>query len=242
MTKIAYASDLHLEFNPWTGELPEGTDIVILAGDTHTKANGIRWAMERFSIPVVYVLGNHEFYTGGDLHRLPQKLKNIAAGSNVHVLNNDVVNIDGVEIIGGTLWTDYKLTPNPLNETIASMRMNDFRFETGQKNIRVDYGKPVAPSDFVAEFNKTREFILENSTEDAIIVTHHAPSPASLKDPDDPIAPAYASNFPIDYAKGKYWIHGHTHHPADYDAAGIRVLSNPKGYTDEEFQFKVLEI
>ncbi|MBV8629118.1 MAG: metallophosphoesterase family protein, partial [Paraburkholderia sp.] len=64
--KIRVLSDLHLE-----SEEPEliphaGADLVVLAGDIHNHAAGLRWAAETFDdeVPVVYVPGNHEYYDG----------------------------------------------------------------------------------------------------------------------------------------------------------------------------------
>lgn len=59
--RICVLSDLHLEFEHFEpAELD--IDLVVLAGDIHTRERGIRWANEVFSTEVLYVLGNHEFY------------------------------------------------------------------------------------------------------------------------------------------------------------------------------------
>lgn len=41
-------------------------DVVILAGDIHSPAKrAVQWAVDRFrGKPVVYLLGNHEYYDG----------------------------------------------------------------------------------------------------------------------------------------------------------------------------------
>jgi hypothetical protein len=33
------------------------------------------------------------------------------------------------------------------------------------------------------------------------------------------------------------WIHGHTHYCVDYEVAGTRVVSNQRGYPDQETGF-----
>jgi hypothetical protein len=33
------------------------------------------------------------------------------------------------------------------------------------------------------------------------------------------------------------WIHGHSHHAVDYEIAGTRIVSNPKGYPGEDCGF-----
>lgn len=65
--RLLVLSDLHLEV--WRDHVPRidvsisRPDVVILAGDIHTKSRAPSWAAEIFSgLPVVYVAGNHEFY------------------------------------------------------------------------------------------------------------------------------------------------------------------------------------
>ncbi|HLP75721.1 MAG TPA: metallophosphoesterase [Candidatus Paceibacterota bacterium] len=83
-------SDLHLEFAPFQPNKVDA-DVVVLAGDVHTGTNGIKWILEAFrDKPVIYVLGNHEFY-GQKIQKLIASIKEIAQGTNVHVLDNDRV-------------------------------------------------------------------------------------------------------------------------------------------------------
>ncbi|MFI8743148.1 hypothetical protein ACQKD8_20175, partial [Pseudomonas sp. NPDC077405] len=50
---IHLLSDLHLEVSSY---VPAATDadVVVLAGDIHTKARGVRWALDSFSGTVLY--------------------------------------------------------------------------------------------------------------------------------------------------------------------------------------------
>jgi hypothetical protein len=56
-------------------------------------------------VPALYVAGNHEHYDEriGQLH---EKLKEAAAGSNVHILENETFEVDGQRFFGATIWTD----------------------------------------------------------------------------------------------------------------------------------------
>lgn len=103
--KLNILSDLHLS----QGELAlpgETADIVILAGDIARPERAIAWA-SRIARPVLYVPGNHEFY-GGTIEGTPAELKRLAAGTNVRVLDRDVVLIGDVRFLGATLWTDFR--------------------------------------------------------------------------------------------------------------------------------------
>lgn len=77
----------------------------MLAGDLIPRAErGVRWLLERVpDRPVIYVMGNHEGY-GCDLMRTLEKPQAAAAGTNVHVLENETVRIGEVTFAGATLW------------------------------------------------------------------------------------------------------------------------------------------
>lgn len=59
--RLHVLSDLHQEFAPYRSSA-DGADVIILAGDTHTGLNGIRWAQKEFDgRQVVYIAGNHKY-------------------------------------------------------------------------------------------------------------------------------------------------------------------------------------
>jgi hypothetical protein len=70
--------------------------VIVLAGDVHTGKNGIKWILETFPDRLaIYVLGNHEFY-GQKISKLIDEIKEVAQGTNVHVLENESVEIGNV--------------------------------------------------------------------------------------------------------------------------------------------------
>lgn len=110
--KIQLLRDLHIEFGSYRYPDVE-SDVVVLAGDIHTKTQGIQWALENITDkPVIYVLGNHEYY-GKTYPKLIDTAKELAKGSNVHVLENEVLTLGGVNFLGCTLWTDFELFGDP---------------------------------------------------------------------------------------------------------------------------------
>ena len=68
-------------------------DVTILAGDIDTEADGVAWAKATISWrPVLYVAGNHEFYSGSKaVQGITAKMKQLVAGSNVSVLFDEVL-------------------------------------------------------------------------------------------------------------------------------------------------------
>ena len=106
--KIRVLSDLHLEFHAWTPP-PADADVVVLAGDIHVGVGGIEWAREQFpTTPVIYVVGNHEFY-GGQLNEVLAALREAADRLGVYLLDSDELVLDGTRFLGATLWTDFAL-------------------------------------------------------------------------------------------------------------------------------------
>lgn len=234
--RVHILSDLHLEFAPFQPACADA-DVVVLAGDIHTGKNGIRWILTAFpKQPVIYVLGNHEFY-GQKIPSLVEQIKEIAQGTNVHVLENDELRIGHVKFLGATLWTDFRLNGDPiLAEVSAQTGMTDFR------RIRVTPSyRRFRPRDARQLHHQSSQWIQEHSStndgETLVVVTHHAPSPRAIppRFQDDPLNPAFASNLEslITKSQAALWIYGHIHNRADFRIGRTRVTANPRGYPTE---------
>jgi Icc-related predicted phosphoesterase len=112
--RLWIVSDLHLELTRgWdlpAGEARPDFDVLVVAGDLVPRMErGVRWLIERVpDKPCIYVPGNHEFY-GCDIDRTVEKARAAAAGTSIHVLQNDSICIGGIVFLGATLWTDFDL-------------------------------------------------------------------------------------------------------------------------------------
>ncbi|WP_179404045.1 metallophosphoesterase [Burkholderia guangdongensis] len=254
--KIRVLSDLHLE-----GNLPEAiahadADLVVLAGDIHNHAEGLRWAAETFDpdVPVVYVPGNHEYYDG-EFGALEAAMRDAASAlDNVHYLNNDVY-VDPAQrfrVLGTTLWTDFALfgaDDASIAHAIdaASRVMLDFRglIQVTWPHDAALHGishagaeRDFTPADSLALHRRSRAWLeAQLATPFAgktIVVTHHAPHRRSLavRYADDPVS----AGFVVDLAERvrapvALWVHGHTHTSFNYlTESGTRVVCNPRGY------------
>jgi predicted phosphodiesterase len=94
--RLNVLSDLHLSLGPLA--IPANdADAVVLAGDIARPKEAIAWA-SGFAKPVLYVPGNHEFY-GGSIAGTVAELKRLSAGSDIHVLDDDEVIIQGVRFL-----------------------------------------------------------------------------------------------------------------------------------------------
>lgn len=229
--KIYICSDLHCEFHADAGcglivdALP-AADVAVVAGDL-AVGEGVRAALELLSQKypqVVYVAGNHEYYNSS-LQAVEQTRRSLAL-QNVHWLENEVAEIDGVRFVGCTLWFGWHR--EEFEDRISDFRaIAELRKWVHSKNL------------------ESLKFLSTHATSDSIVVTHNAPSSRSLEPrrPDAPLNCFYvcaeAEEVLLKQAP-RLWIHGHTHRSCDYRLGKTRVISNPFGYSafDENPSFQ----
>ena len=140
--KIALASDIHLEFGPITLDNTEGANVLVLAGDicvakhfaeagpTYTKVLAKEYRVFfdhvcREFPEVVYIMGNHEHYSGDVAHSY-NILKYHLDYGNLHILEKETWQHQGHTFIGGTLWTNMN-GGDSLTLNYTQGAMNDFR-------------------------------------------------------------------------------------------------------------------
>lgn len=237
-------SDLHLNFSFWEASPPEA-DVAIVAGDVYEGAErSMRWlGREIFPhMPVVYVLGNHEFYNS-NIQREIDIASRAARENGIIWLNDDVYELHGVRLIGGTLWTDYCLYGSDTAEMsmrVADRGLNDHRLVTWGPE-----GRRFAPAKATHLHQRTRQFLADRLAEPfdgkTVIVTHHVPHRGSI-DPKylgSPLNPAFASDLSdlIEHGQPDLWVHGHTHSFFDYHVGKTRIVCNPRGYPGERPDF-----
>lgn len=254
--KIRVLSDLHLECDEPEAIPHAKADLVVLAGDIHNHAEGIRWAAETFDadVPVVYVPGNHEYYDG-EFGALEVAMRDAAASvENVHYLNNDaLIDPDGRwRVLGTTLWTDFELFGTDEATVAAAIAaaekvMLDFRgpiqvtWPSGGAEPAGAHDNPrlFTVADAIALHRLSRAWLARELAKPfagkTIVVTHHAPHRASLADrfANDLASAGFISHLTaLIGPPAALWIHGHTHTPFDYEAHGTRIVCNPRGYVD----------
>jgi predicted phosphodiesterase len=235
--RIQPLADLHVEMSPC--DIPVLGDVIVLAGDTHVGVESVRWAKGRFDgKPTIMVAGNHEFY-GQTFPETIAELRAEAAGSSIHVLENDEVVLDGVRFLGATLWTDFCLQGFARQEIAmagAKHGLNDFR------RIYKASGDLLRPQDVASVHAETvawlRRKLAEPFTGKTVVVTHHAACVMSVHPQMrfDGLTAAFASNLEnliLDH-EPDLWISGHTHYCCDYHIGKTRMVSNQRGYSDLE--------
>lgn len=241
--RVHVLSDLHLEFEEFEPVVRDA-DLVILAGDIHTRDRGVRWANQAFKCEVLYVMGNHEFYSG-HFDRTLEKARQ-AAAQHVHVLEQDVFIKDGVRFLGCTGWTDFSATGDVTAASAAARgAMNDFRA------IRADTNFRRLRTDDVAVRNRQAKAWLARELEQpfagrTVVVTHHAPLlEVGGHEHEGHLTASYCNSWHMLVMQANFWVFGHTHSATDVTLGGCRLISNPCGYPGEQAGFdahKILEI
>lgn len=238
--RIAYSSDLHLEFSlDFKLKNTNKADVLILAGDTLPVIRESNWKLflndlvDEFA-SIILVLGNHEYYHTSIDTGLSELLEITSNYSQVTVLNNSSLKIDDITFCGATLWTNL----NPIDAISIRLGMMDFKV--------ID--------DFTTdEWNKQHQRTLDwinsltfESTEKRIMITHHIPHSDCI-DPYfkySPINPGFCAYLPeLIINKFDIWFSGHTHHEYDFFVNNTRLICNPRGYPSEKnpFELKYIE-
>ena len=269
--KVAVCSDLHLEFAPISLENKDNADVLILSGDIcvvkdlreKDDAEFDRFdrnkelhqffqeCCERFP-NVIYIMGNHEHYHGDFAKSYDTLRSRLGYLHNLHILEKEFVEINGVCFAAGTLWTDMN-KEDPITLNHIKGYMNDYRiiqdssewvsFRDADGNFHTRNAK-FSPEKSVVEHKAMMQFIKDSieSRPDMpwVVVGHHAPSRLSTKpryQKDVIVNGAYSSDlseFILDHPQIKLWTHGHTHDTFDYMIGSTRILCNPRGYDGYE--------
>jgi len=236
--KIRILSDLHNEFSVFEPTQIKA-DMVVMTGDIDLDSKGAYWALEKFkNIPIIYIAGNHEYY-GKRLPEVNNELLEISrTNSNFFFLENKTIILDGIKLLGCTLWSDFMLFGQEnfyLSCESAEQSISDFfRIQLGAPH----YYRKLRATD-VIRMHKQSVLFLENELSKnhngkTVVLTHHAPLRNSIPDQykSDLLSGAFASNLAplIIKFKPDFWIHGHTHFNMDYIFDKTRIISNQRGY------------
>ena len=242
--KLQYVSDLHVEFldkkdtkklaTSIMNAVPDAS-VLVLAGDignfSSDSLSTFLDTIEPRYDKILYVFGNHEYYARS--HSTTSTKEDLLAFcetySNLEVLDNRYIELNGKLIGGTTLWFD---TCHP--DALLNMRkLNDFQ------RIAGGWG-------YIREQELAAELFIKNLLLDRVdldlLITHHGVTPKVhskwegskvniffYKDIQDSLR----------YLNIPYVIHGHQHTNHDYAIRCERyeltqVLMNAKGYPHEQ--------
>lgn len=233
--KLHILSDLHLGQAGFDCPAVEA-DAIVLAGDVARPAEAVAWARS-LGKPVLYVPGNHEYY-GGSLAGTQARLQELCEGTDVHLLQQRELVLQGVRFLGTTLWTDFLLFGEHEGRDTAAEAACRYMRDFQRIRLREDDAALFTPLD-CAELFRHHAGWLQRKLEEphagpTVVITHHSPSPRSIhpRFEGSPINACFVSQAEhlLGGGRSRLWIHGHTHDSFDYEVDGTRVLCNPRGY------------
>lgn len=189
-------------------------DLIAYVGDLMAPGlealRRLRQLYPDMSIPLIYVPGNHDYYSDGNpknphlkttIEKQLQDMPELAAELGIILLQDSVNEFYAggylVRALGGTLWSDMQARSGyvSMNDAMrdAAKQMNDYRFiKTGEGRSK----DMLTPRETLTMHRETVRFIEQvlSTPTDAdftLLCTHHAPSYRSLRNWD----PAFPERF-----------------------------------------------
>ena len=237
MRIISY-SDLHLEFGTdFKPPLDDAADVMILAGDiiTFKDFEPLGRFLKNWEKPVLYVAGNHEYYTRHPMDDGDAEMKEWLAATlpNVKLMQDEAVTIDGVNFFGGTMWTNFNDADSDAMRA-AWRGMSDYRLIYSPQRVPLE---PVDTIKFHEQFvQKLIKWFEADLSGKRVVISHHAPvSNPKTQYGNSPITPAFNSldmEGIIKQYQPILWVYGHTHECDDQTVGKTRIISNQLGYPD----------
>lgn len=234
--KLACFSDLHLELGHENiFSLNADADLLLLAGDiiTFTDYSPLLSFLDKWQKPILYVAGNHEYYTKTPIEVENQNFRRWASKALPHLifLSNEATTFQGVNFFGGTMWTDFG-NSNKHFMSSAQALMNDFR-----GSIVTDNGflTPVETVAFHDSFKqRLTEWFETPFSGPRVVITHHCPIPTLATNyKNNRLVSAYGASDTLEIIE-KYqpalWLYGHTHECDERIIGKTKIISNQLGY------------
>jgi len=201
----------------WLNKM-EDIDVLVLPGDLYyirdkVTFNALLSEALDFAREVIFVPGNHDFW-GSTIDGGIKALKEAFAGTRIHILYNDEIELGGELFFGGTGWSRIRASKYRRFMNFPDFaRIQDWDIDKFNQEH----------SDFVGAVR---------GSEAELIVSHFLPSTRSNhpRFNGSPFNEYFAADLDDLMRDKKLWIHGHTHDRFDYVNFGCRVVANPFGY------------
>jgi predicted phosphodiesterase len=240
---IQIMSDLHTGYPGARGfpTLAPGVDLVLVGGDTCEGLARAILEMRRAypATEIVTIAGNHEFY-GSTYSQQLHDGRECARELGLHLLENETVTFGQLRVIGATLWTSYDLFGESLRQPAMRTAYDTMRDHKRIKWRKMPFERFRPHEARLLHLASCRYINAELGMRHdgpTIVLTHHAALPDAIQPGlrHHLIAAAYASDLRpiIDRRQPDFWISGHTHFPMDERRGHTRIISNPRGYGDE---------
>ncbi len=246
-------SDLHLETWPgefdWTGQ--PTSPVCVVAGDISSDPRIVRNCLKHLAncyAAVFYIDGNDEHTY--NYHRIGESYQELARSINrlnrVTYLQDNVVVIDGVAILGTNGWWGYDLDEN-INRDDCKQYMTDwYAKKMPGLDINPEEISDMSRRDVAYLVNSIQRLQTHNDVKKIVVVTHTVPG-AHLIRHDIELANTLQFNHMGNRLmhlvhtndterKIHTWCFGHYHGQVDKTVNGIRFVNNCRGRGDTQYR------
>ena len=240
--RIQIASDLHLESYPI--HLPPQSafrpvpdrDVLVLAGDIGRGLQAREFVLRELArSPVIYVPGNHEYYSMQNRETVDADWRQLAdQHAGLHYLVAEGVEIDGVRFWGAPWYTDlWGAYEREAVWEVEKVRqsVNDFQFpydSCGAWNVRAHVEAHAAQT----------ELLRAQAGKVDVVVTHWPPTLRAMhpRFKGDALNPYFYNDADelVCHIGAQLWIGGHTHESWGCQVGITRCIGNPAGYRGQQ--------
>ena len=246
-------SDLHLE--TWTGEFEwtgqPTSPVCVVAGDISSDPRIVRNCLKHLSncyAAVFYIDGNDEHRYR--FHELGQSYQELARSINrlnrVTYLQDNVVVIDGVAVIGTNGWWGYDLDESIDRDHCKQHMVDWYARIMPDKEINPEELSDLSRKDVAYLVNSVQRLQTHNDVKKIVIVTHTVPG-ANLIKHDINLSGTTQFNHMGNRLmhlvhtndtekKISHWCFGHYHGSVDQTINGIRFVNNCRGRGDTPYR------
>lgn len=239
-------SDLHCEGRKFS-YAHSGEDVVILAGDIHTRNRHEELITQIPStVKILLCAGNHEYY-GGVFEDVNKFMKGLEKKyKNFTFLNNSSITIGDVHVYGGTMFTDMLLYGHdqyPYVKHDVGRGISDFYYIAKKVSPRSASARLWTVDDHMDQHKRfvsgLQAWLLTTEGKKRLVVSHFMPHKAAI-DPrfrDSILNPYFTSDMTHYMGWPGNWCYGHGHSSGDFMEGETRVVGNPHGYGNENPKF-----
>jgi hypothetical protein len=246
-------SDLHLE--TWTGEFDwtgqPTSPVCVVAGDISSDPRIVRNCLKHLSncyAAVFYIDGNDEHKYR--YHELGQSYQELARSVNrlnrVTYLQDNVVVIDGVAVIGTNGWWGYDLDESIDRDHCKQHMVDWYAKIMPDKEINPEELSDLSRKDVAYLVNSVQRLQTHNDVKKIVIVTHTVPGANLIKHDIDLSGTTQFNHMGNRLMhlvhtndtekKISHWCFGHYHGSVDQIINGIRFVNNCRGRGDTPYR------
>jgi predicted phosphodiesterase len=202
--------------------------------------------LKKYYKNIVWTHGNHDLYmtsksirrdySGNSFNRLNEKIELLGALDNVHYLNGNIVEIDGIKFGGCGMWYSNDYAKNIWLKTDEECLDLWFKCLNDCNFVSVPIDSEFATDsvfDYIKYFNHQYQLMNNIHKDCDVVVSHVSPDWSRLLEKWKRVDSTFFHFDGSELLKnmnGKTWIYGHTHDKYFYDNNGTTMICNPLDY------------